>query len=539
MKKIVALFLLLPFYVALGQEEFKPIDSIFNLYKKQPGLSVMVTKNNQVIYQRQAGYADIESNEPITPQTIFYLASVSKQFTAACIVILEQRGKLDYEDRLSKYFPDFPVYAQKISINHLLSHTSGLKDIGSLAFLKGEDDIDYSNEKVRQVLAVQELNFEPGTAFSYSNSGYWCLVQIVEKVSGMPIAEFAEKNIFEPLKMTDTRYINKPGMVIKNRAKGYKSGRNGYSVCPVDGLLIAGAGVSATIGDLQRWLADMHGNEVLGKAFWAGMVEQGYIGDGFGYAKGLFIGKYGGKKQIEHGGDVDGFHNLVDYYPDAQIGLIILSNDDDVEVFKVKRAAVNRSLDFIYKYPGAKPIKPQAANLLESVLNNYAGRYENKMAGLAVSFYLKEQQLYMIQEWDGNEFPIQETDDVTFGFDDMSFRFASAQEGKSNMVTLMQGGEEMDLKRNDTVTLKNNYADFEGDFYSQALNATYTFFIENGVLRYKVNNSTARIIVLGDKKDNFVGPSYSIDFERDKKQDIKGFTLNHERVKNVKFLKKG
>lgn len=538
MKKIVtALLLLAPFYAAIAQEEFKPIDSIFNNYKKQPGLSVMVIKKDKIVYQRQAGFADIESNEPITPETVFYLASVSKQFTAACIVMLEQQGKLEFDDTLSQYFPDFPAYAHKITITHLLSHTSGLKDISSLAFLKGEDNIDYTNGKVKQVLAAQELNFEPGTSWSYTNSGYWCLVQIVEKASGMPIAEFAKNNIFTPLKMNSACYIDRRGMEIKNRAKGYQLNHGKYEVCPVDGLSISGGGVSATIGDLQKWLADMQDNKILGEAFWGSMLDQGYTGEKFGYAKGLTIGKYGGKKQIEHGGDVDGFHLLVDYYPDSETGLIILSNDDDANVTQVKRAAINCALGFTYKYPGVKPDNSQMINQPESVLNKYVGRYANRKEGIAINFYLKDGQLCMVQEWDGNEVSVQATDDISFGFDDVLFRFSDIQQDKSNSVTLMQDGQKMDFRRNDDKAIDNDFSAFLGEFYSEALGVTYTFFIQNNVLRYKINNGDANVIALGEE-DSFVAPGRSITFERDKKKHITGFVLNHDRVKNIKFVKK-
>ena len=539
MKRIVALFLLLPLYFATAQENFKPIDSLLNLYKDKPGLSVMVTKNGKVVYQNQAGYADMESKELITPETVFYLASVSKQFTAACIIILEQKGKLSLDDKLSKYFPDFPAYAQKITINDLLNHTSGIRDIGSLSYLKGEDDIDYTNDKVRQLLIAQELNYEPGSAWSYTNSGYWCLAQIVEKVSGKTIAEFAHKNIFGPLKMKDTRYIAQRGLKIQHRAKGYMSDNDNYIVCPVDGFSISGAGVSATAGDLQKWLTDMTDNKVLGKKFWDRMLdENGYKREGFLYSKGFFINQYGSQKQIEHGGDVDGFHTLVAYYPNADATLIILSNNDMVSVGNVRRAAINRTLGFNYKYPAPQPAKTPIVTVSESILKQYTGRYENKEEELAMSVYLKNGQLNIIQEWDGNEYPIGAIDDTSFiSEDDVSFKFTGIQEGKALHMGVKQDGYDLDFVRNDNPVSDNAMSAFVGAYYSEALGSVYIFFIENGVLRYKVGNGETNLVAV-DNGDKLASLRGTMTFERDEQGHIKGFTLDHERVKNIKFVKK-
>ena len=228
-----------------AQDYFKPIDSIINLYKGKevPGFAVLVSKDGKTVYSKNAGYANLEKKVKITDNTVFSLASTSKQFTAACIVLLQQQGKLNLDDNLRKYIPEFPAYAEKITINQLLNHTSGLKDHRALAMLRGDNSDNYSSAEIKAMLVTQELNYEPGAKWSYSNSGYWCLAQIVEKVSGQSIASFARKNLFSPLGMKNTRYVIKPNNKVKNAATGYQHDGVKYNPSDSDEYAVGGAGV--------------------------------------------------------------------------------------------------------------------------------------------------------------------------------------------------------------------------------------------------------------------------------------------------------
>lgn len=172
MKKIVTLFLFIFSFSVYSQYNFKVADSVLASYNKpgSPGVTVLVSKDGKVIYQKSGGYANIAKGELINNKTLFNLASDTKQFTAACIVMLSQKGKLKLDDKLSKYFPDFPEYAQKITVQDLLNHTAGLVDYRT-AFWMGGKEIDVlSNNDIRKMLKATPLNFEPGTEWSYSNS---------------------------------------------------------------------------------------------------------------------------------------------------------------------------------------------------------------------------------------------------------------------------------------------------------------------------------------------------------------------------------
>ena len=182
--------------------------------------TVLVSKGDEVIYRKAFGFADLETNKELVPESSFYLASVSKQFTTMAVMILKEQGKLSYDDKLSQYFPDFPSYADSISIEHMMTHTSGIPDhYGLNAYKKG-----LNNEDVYQLLIKQEkLDFSPGSRFRYSNGGYVLLSMIVEKASGQPFHEFMEAAIFSPLGMDKTLVYDQSEPEVTNRAIGYNA----------------------------------------------------------------------------------------------------------------------------------------------------------------------------------------------------------------------------------------------------------------------------------------------------------------------------
>jgi len=231
--KIVLLSLLSVFYVSAQENSNQQtkIDAIFSQWNtpNSPGGTVGIIKDGELIFTKGYGMANLDHNIPNHPKTVFNIASTSKQFTAASIILLSEQGKLSLEDTLMKFFPNFPDYANEVKVQHLLNHTSGVRDYIILARLSGLTVDDYyTNEIVEKLLTnQQELNFTPGDEYLYSNSGYWLLGQIVEKVSGSTLAEFAKKNIFDPLEMNDTHFHDNQNQIVKNRATGYRPDRKG------------------------------------------------------------------------------------------------------------------------------------------------------------------------------------------------------------------------------------------------------------------------------------------------------------------------
>lgn len=543
MKKISALLLVLLPLIAFSQNNFKAIDSVLSVYDQGvvPGVSVSIAKNGKVIYSRNVGYADIEANKKIDDKTLFCMASVSKQFTAACIVMLEQQGKLSLKDKLSKYFPDFPEYANTISIVHLLNHTSGIKDYLALSMLRGHDDKDYTNEMVEDMLRVQGLDFEPGSTFSYSNSGYWFLVRIIEKVSGKSIIDFAQENIFRPLKMKNTQYTYDPYSV-KHMSKGYVETDEGYEIEPQKQYLIAGAGVVSSVQDMQKWLFEMYTQKVFGTSFWNRMLNEEFydFGNNNFSTKGLFTGDYYGVKRIQHGGDIDGFHTVVECFPEQGVTVAMFTNNDNVSVYEFNKPALSSLLNLKYKKEVKKEVvqteeEPVFDPVSETDLKQYEGDYGSGL-GLSFNVSIKDGVLYVVQEWDGGGYPVVQTGANKFKIDGdpIFFEFIDINNGTANLLKVNQEDGEYVFERDYQLP---DFDDYLGKYYSKVLDVNYEFYLEDGLLVFRPQGVDEVCVATIKEKEKAASPWGGLSFVRDSEGLITGFLLSHERARNIEFVK--
>ena len=340
MKQIIAILIFAISIFSVKAQKSIPqqasIDAIFSKWDSpdSPGGTVGIIKEGKLIFAKGYGSANLDYNIPNESQTVYRIGSTSKQFTAACIVLLSQQGKLSLEDKLIKFFPDFPAYANDITIQHLLNHTSGIRDYLILARLSGlGSDDHYTDQTVEKWLTNQEeLNFNPGDEYVYSNSGYWILAQIVKNVSGVTMAEYAKKNIFIPLGMNHTHFHNNHKQIVKNRASGYRPNRKGgYSISMTTLDMIGDGGIFTTVEDLSKWDASFYGSEILNQDFWTKMTQIGTLnnGDKTTYAAGLGVATYKGLKIIKHAGSFVGYQAEIIRLPEAQFSVIILSNRAD------------------------------------------------------------------------------------------------------------------------------------------------------------------------------------------------------------------
>ena len=279
--KILSLIFAISIFSAYAQSSIPQqarIDSIFSKWDSpdSPGGTVGIIKEGKLVFAKGYGSANLDYKIPNKNKTVYRIGSTSKQFTAACIILLSQQGKLSLEDKLIQYFPDFPAYANNISIQHLLNHTSGIRDYLILARLAGLATEDHYTDKMveKWLMNQQELNFNPGDEYLYSNSGFWLLGQIVEIVSGVSMAEYAKENIFIPLEMNDTHFHNDHKQIVKNRASGYRPSRKGgYSISMTTLDMIGDGGIFTTVEDLAKWDTSFYGSEIVNKNFWETMTK--------------------------------------------------------------------------------------------------------------------------------------------------------------------------------------------------------------------------------------------------------------------------
>jgi CubicO group peptidase (beta-lactamase class C family) len=342
MKTILSFILIFLCLGLKGQiKEHASVDNLFSEWNKtdSPGGVVGIIINGALIYSKGYGMADLEHNITLGPESVFYLASVSKQFVTFCILLLEEEGKLNLDDKVQKYLPDFPEYGTPITIRHFIHHTSGVRDFLTLMDLKGINYLDQiRKEEAYDIIKRQKsLNFVPGEKYSYSNSCYFMLGMIVEKASGEPLSKYARENIFDPLGMKSTVYYDDNTGLIKNRVFSYskKTDGEGFNNLIMRWDLIGGGGVYSNLADLFLWDQNFYNNKLGrgGQNIINKMQEDGILNNGksCSYAFGLQNGSYKGLKTVSHSGAMAGYRTVITRFPDEKFTVIILSNRSDAD----------------------------------------------------------------------------------------------------------------------------------------------------------------------------------------------------------------
>jgi len=296
-----------------------------------PGCAVAVARDGKIIYEKGYGLANIEESVAITPQTIFDIGSTSKQFTAASILLLEKQGKLSVNDDVRKYIPELPDYGKKITILNLLNHTSGLRDYLELMTLAGTniDSVTDDDDALKIIARQKALNFDPGSEWLYSNSGFFLLSVIVKRVSGKTLREFAAENIFQPLGMTQTQYRDDHTQLMPNRALAYDAKDNhGYALSVSYFEQTGDGAVHTSVEDILKWDENFYSSQVGGKALLAELQENGHLNSGkkLDYAKGLFVHEYRGLPSVDHGGAWGGYRAQLLRFPEQHFSVACLCN---------------------------------------------------------------------------------------------------------------------------------------------------------------------------------------------------------------------
>lgn len=298
-------------------ERGERIDAIFQPWNKpgSPGAAVAIIEHGKLAYEKGYGSANLEYNIPIVPETIFHVASVSKQFTAMAIVLLERDGKLSIDDEVHKYLPELPDYGSKITLRNLLQHTSGIRDQWETLATAGwsMEDVITQDQILRMLFRQKELNFPPGAKYLYSNSGFTLLAEIVKRVSGKPLPDYCEERIFRPLAMARTHFHLDLHQIVPGRAYSYRAAQNGgFQNAPLNYANVGATSLFTTAGDLVKWLDNFRDPKVGGAAGIARLQEEGVLSNGqkIGYGLGIFIDTYRGLRRLEHSGGDAGFRSV-------------------------------------------------------------------------------------------------------------------------------------------------------------------------------------------------------------------------------------
>lgn len=435
------------------------VDEVFvDLTKPgSPGCSVAVARDGKTIFAKGYGLANIEENVTITPDTVFDIGSTSKQFSAASILLLEKQGKLSVNDDVHKYVPELPDYGKKVTILNLLNHTSGLRDYLVLFELSGVnvDSVTTDEDALALVTKQKALNFDPGSDWLYSNTGFFLLSTIVKRVSGKTLREFAAENIFTPLDMTHTLYRDDHTLLIPGRAMAYdpKEKGDGYTFNVSYFEQTGDGAVHTTTGDLLKWDENFYSGKVGGKDFLAEIQQTGKLNSGkpLEYAKGLFVSDYRGLKTVRHGGAWGGYRAELLRFPEQHLSIVTLCNRSDANPEKRANRVADVFLGAQMKAPtSAKKEdddedgpgkKRETAPMTTEQLAAFAGNYWSDELQVAYKLAIENGSLVLhIRNWPGKPLrPVSQDDLEASSWYGITLRGQRGADGKISGFTLDAG----------------------------------------------------------------------------------------------------
>ena len=526
------------------------VDKLFSQWNKpdSPGASLAVIKKGEVIYTRGYGSANLEYDIPITPSTVFHVASVSKQFTAFAIALLAHQGKLRLDDDIQKHLPEVPDFGRSVTIRHLIHHISGMRDQWELLAMAGWrlDDVITKEHILKMVRNQQDLNFEPGEQYLYCNTGFTLLAEIVARTTGKSFREWTEKNIFNPLNMSDTQFFDDHERIVKNRAYSYVPVRNdGLKKRRLNYANVGATSLFTTAEDLAKWVQNFEDGRVGGPDVIEQMHEQGILSNGktISYAFGLVIGEYKGLKTVSHSGGDAGYRSHVVRFPEQEFAVVVLSNLGSFNTPGIARevADVYLSDEIKKKEKETKQVEEKEFKPDTSWYDLFAGKYYFEPGNILT--IIKEKNQLMVQ-WDGrNKVKMIPLSDTEFTNADREGTLTFFLNNIGNVIKLefVRGDNVMTGEKFVSEVLNaQQLEEFTGVYYSEELSTSYTLVMPNGklVAQHQRHND---IQLESTKKDMFSGEQWffrQVRFTRDNKNQVTGFKLSGGRVRNLRFEKK-
>ncbi len=549
-KKIVfVLILVSSLAFSYPDERTDKVDKLFAAWDKpdSPGCSLAVVRDGKIIYKRGYGMANLEFSIPITPQSVFYIGSVSKQFTAFCIAVLAKERKLSLDDDIRKHIPEMPDYGNPITIRHLIHHTSGIRDYLELEDIAGIDPGSYHEQDVLELLCRQKkLNFAPGEEYLYSNGGYFLLGIIVKRASGRSLREFAEERIFRPLRMKSSQFHDDYRRLIKNRASGYfPAGKDAFQNFLTTFDCIGSGGLFSSVEDLFLWDQNFYDGRVGGKNVIDLMHTQGRLNNGreLNYAFALTIGTYKGLKTVSHGGALGGYRSMLLRFPEQKFSVIILSN---LSSFNTTRLAEQVAAIYLAEFAKEKgeaepPARVKPVPLPKDKLEEKVGSYVNRKTGDVARISLDDGRLTMLAF--GSKFALFATSETEFrpleAPEEVLIRFEKQAEGQPLLMHITTEGRNPETyEAFQAVELSpEKLKEYEGNYSSEELGVTFRLALREERLSFVHRNAPTGALQ-PTLEDRFILGNWNLSFKRDEERKIACFILDTGRVRNLEFAKK-
>jgi CubicO group peptidase (beta-lactamase class C family) len=505
-----------------------------------PGCAIAVARDGRMVHENGYGMANLETGTPITPASVFHLASVSKQFAAASVLLLAREGKLSLDDDIRKHLPELPDYGHVITIRHLLRHTSGLRDQWDLlAMARGRFEENRITESdVLEIVARQKaLNFVPGEEYLYSNTGYTLAGTIVRRVSGKSLRDFAEERIFRPLGMTSTQFQDDYTRIIPNRAAGYtRRPAGGWRVGLPNFDVYGATSLFSNVGDLLKWQANLERPTVGDAALIREMVAYSTLtnGDTTTYGYGLQTQRYRGTPVVGHGGADAGYRTWVGRFPEYALDMAVLCNASTSNPQALAYAAADVFMPRALAGAGPAPMPPRVA-VDRALLRALPGVYVNQRTGAGNILSLRGDSTLVGGIANGPEFvPVGPRRFRTAG-SPIEYEFMSDGTMREHFVGAWPPRAPATWTRHDRwQPAAPELAPYAGTYSSDELGAIYTVVVRDSTLIISTrwgNDDVFRPVY----KDTFTGP-FTVSFTR-RSGKIDGMSWTTGRVRNVRFVR--
>lgn len=548
MKKILFSILIFPTFIksqTLPDSVERKVDSLFSRYTTTtPGAAVAIVKNGEVVFKKGYGMANLEYNIPITPSSIFHIASESKQYVAFCMLLLEQQGKLSLDDDIRKHLDYVPDFGKKITIKQLIHHTSGLRDQWQLLANAGWqlDDVIKQEHVIKLVSKQKRLNFDPGEEHLYCNTGYTLMAEIIKKASGLSLREYCNQYVFKPLDMNNTHFHDNYQELVPNRTYSYSpKGPRDFQHSVLSYSTVGATSLFTTVEDEAKWLLNYETGIVGGKELIEKMYEVGVLNNGkkLEYAFAISITDYNGWKRIGHGGADAGYRTYTCRFPEQELGIIVFGNSSSFNSAGTAMQMANLLLP-------KKEIKFEAAeSTAESTsLKMMAGRYVS-LRGPVLNLVFENDKLMsrsVGQNTGGTEWKLSKIDKDKYSMPNGSTVHVennASPDSVSKIKIETSNGFTEYIRHATPVLKKENLAAYTGTYYNDETEASYTIIEKNDTLIMQ-HRKFADAVLTAVAPDQFSCTNWwmrNIKFTRDKKGLVTGFEVIAGRVLHLNYTK--
>lgn len=514
--------------------------------KDRPGGVVAVIQNSEIIFAKAYGMANLSHSIPNTPETIFNLGSVSKQFTGLAFAMLAEQDSLSLNDDVRVYLPEIPDFGPIVTLRNLLNHTSGYREVYGIANLEGRrGDILRRQEAIDVVTRQPELQFEPGSERLYNSTAYVLLTEIAERVTGLPYPDWMRHNVFNQLGMSRTMIAREQGESIPNAATRYSLMENGgYKEDHHRYAYYGATDIYTNVHDLAKWLRNFKTSELGGPDVIERMLEKSVLNNGrtLDYTLGLWVDRQRGLQRLSHRGGASGFEAYLTYYPEIDTGVAVLSNTGSVQAQRIGNDIATTFFkehfepEMIKQMPSVENSVTIAADRLDA----YSGKYAFE-DGRVLNVFREEESLF-IQVEGQPRFLLVALSKTRFRVmlpgRDVQISFNADSGGQFNHGKVHQNGESSISRIHPWIPSLEELEDYRGRYFSVEAEVFYSLFLKDGVLTLN-HRHLGESGLQAEEKDIFSGPEpvSRIAFERDADEQITGFRVSSGRLLKVLFEK--